>query len=88
MKGTSVGSWFGSTYGVCLAVQYFEGVRVTLDLNCTRMAGENPWYCGQNPTIILIKSPRGGIWGLYMNPKVRPEKQMAVKAVHKVRDVW
>ena len=52
------------------------------------MAGENPWYCGQNPTIILIKSSRGGIWGLYMNPKVRPEKQMAVKAVHKVRDTW
>ena len=52
------------------------------------MAGENPWYYGQNPTIILIKSPRGGIWGLYMNPKVRPEKQMAVKAVHKVRYTW
>ena len=33
MKGTSVGSWFGSTCGVCLAVQYFEGMKVTLDLN-------------------------------------------------------
>ena len=90
MKGTSAGSWFGSTYEVCLVVQYFEGVRVTLDLNRLYQDG-----CGKIhgtvvkiPQLILIKSPRGGVWGLYMNPKVRPEKKMAVKAVHKVRDVW
>ena len=77
MKGTSVGSWFGSTYGVCLAVQYFEGVSVTLDLNRLYQDG---WG---KPMVLWSKShnyfdkippPRGGIWGLYMNPKVRPEK--------------
>ena len=62
MKETSVGSWFGSTCGVCLTVQYFEEMKVTLDLNSLHRDG---WG---EPTVPCLKShnyfnknPRGCI---------------------------